>query len=105
MLALLTPEERERTLIHMANSAAALHRPESRLALVRLGIALYGLDPAERPDRPLPPEARPDLRPVMSVRARIVQIREVPAGTPVSYGGRDGHPAAQPHRRRPRGLR
>jgi alanine racemase len=88
VLSLLTPEERERTLIHMANSAAALHRPGSRFALARLGIAIYGLDPAERPDRPLPPEARTDLRPVMSVKARIVQVREVPAGTPVSYGGR-----------------
>ncbi len=88
VLGLLTPEERERTLIHMANSAAALHRPSSRYGLVRLGIALYGLDPAERPDRPLPPEVRTDLRPVMSVRARIVQLRGVPAGTAVSYGGR-----------------
>jgi len=88
VLGLLTPEERERTLIHMANSAAALHRPASRYGLVRLGIALYGLDPAERPDRPLAPEARTDLRPVMSVRARIVQIRGLPAGTAVSYGGR-----------------
>jgi alanine racemase len=88
VLGLLTPEERERTLIHMANSAAALHRPASRYGLVRLGIALYGLDPAERPDRPLALEARTDLRPVMSVRARIVQIRGLPAGTAVSYGGR-----------------
>ncbi|MFL6194022.1 MAG: alanine racemase, partial [Thermoanaerobaculia bacterium] len=88
VLSLLTAEERERTLIHMANSAAALHRPASRYGLVRLGIGLYGLDPAERPDRPLPPEARTDLTPVMSVRARIVRLREVPAGTPVSYGGR-----------------
>ena len=88
VLSLLTAGERERTLIHMANSAAALHRPASRYGLVRLGIGLYGLDPAERPDRPLPPEARTDLRPVMSVRARIVRLREVPAGTPVSYGGR-----------------
>jgi len=88
VLGLLTPEERERTLIHMANSAAALHRPASRYGLVRLGIALYGLDPAERPDRPLAPEARTDLRPVMSVRARIVQVRGLPAGTAVSYGGR-----------------
>ncbi len=88
VLGLLTPEERERTLIHMANSAAALHRPASRYGLVRLGIAMYGLDPAERPDRPLAPEARTDLRPVMSVRARIVQVRGVPAGTAVSYGGR-----------------
>jgi alanine racemase len=88
VLALLTPEERERTLIHMANSAAALHRPGSRYALVRVGIAVYGLDPVERPDHPLPPVERTDLRPVMSVRARIVQLREVPAGTAVSYGGR-----------------
>jgi alanine racemase len=88
VLALLSPEERARTLIHMANSAAALHDPGSRHGLVRLGIALYGLDPAERPDRPLPPEERTDLQPVMSVKARVVQLREVPAGTPVSYGGR-----------------
>lgn len=88
VLSLLTEEERGRTIIHMANSAAALHRPESRHALVRLGIALYGLDPAERPDHPLPPAEHTDLRPVMSVKARIVQVREVPAGTPVSYGGR-----------------
>lgn len=88
VLALLTPEERQRTVIHMANSAAALHHPRSRFTLARLGIAVYGLDPAERPDSPLAPEARTDLRPVMSVKARIVQLREVPAGTPVSYGGR-----------------
>lgn len=80
VLGLLTVEEHGRTIVHMANSAAALHRRESRHELVRLGIALYGLDPVEQPGD--------DLRPVMSVRARIVQIREVPAGTPVSYGGR-----------------
>jgi alanine racemase len=88
VLALLAPEEREGLLIHMANSAAALHRPASRYALVRVGIAIYGLDPAERPDHPLPAPERTDLRPVMSVRARIVQLREVPAGTALSYGGR-----------------
>jgi alanine racemase len=81
VLSLLTEEERGRTIVHMANSAAALHRPESRHALVRLGIALYGLDPVE-------PAGATNLRPVMSVRALIVQVREVPAGTPVSYGGR-----------------
>lgn len=88
VLGLLTAEEQGRTILHMANSAAALHRAASRHALVRLGIALYGLDPAERPDHPLPPGTRTDLEPVMSVKARIVQLREVPAGTPVSYGGR-----------------
>jgi len=88
VLALLTEAEREGLLIHMANSAAGLHLPESRFALVRMGIALYGLDPAERQDHPLPAARRTDLRPVMAVRARIVQLREVPAGTALSYGGR-----------------
>jgi alanine racemase len=88
---LLTPAERERVILHMANSAAALHRPQSRFRLVRLGIALYGLDPAapgeEGPTAPRK-EAIEDLSPVMSVRARIVQLKEVPAGSPLSYGGR-----------------
>ncbi len=88
VLGQLTAEERQHALIHMANSAAALHLPESRFALVRLGIAIYGLEPSDRPGQPLPPADRTDLRPVMSVKARIVQLREVPAGTAVSYGGR-----------------
>jgi alanine racemase len=88
VLALLTEAERQGILIHMANSAAGLHLPESRFALVRMGIGLYGLDPAEHPDHPLPAAQRMDLVPVMAVRARIVQLREVPAGTALSYGGR-----------------
>ena len=79
VLAQLAPRERAGIEIHMANSAAALSRPSARFTLVRLGIALYGVDPLARAD---------DLRPVMSVVARIVQVREVPAGTPLSYGGR-----------------
>jgi alanine racemase len=91
VLALLEPGEREDILIHMANSAAALHRPESRFALVRIGISIYGLDPVDettdlQPRMGLRPHL--GLKPVMAVRARIVQLREVPAGTPLSYGGR-----------------
>jgi alanine racemase len=85
VLALLEPGERDNILIHMANSAAALHRPESRFALVRIGISIYGLDPV---DETTDPQPRMGLQPVMAVRARIVQLREVPAGTPLSYGGR-----------------
>ncbi|HYN21054.1 MAG TPA: alanine racemase [Thermoanaerobaculia bacterium] len=87
VLGLLTADERGRIEIHMANSAATLYLPDSRFTLVRLGIAIYGLDPAERPGMPPPGEGE-ELRPVMSVKARIVQLREVPAGTPLSYGGR-----------------
>jgi len=81
VLALLTPAEHDGLLVHMANSAASLHRAASRYGLVRLGLAIYGLDPVS-------PGDQVSLRPVMSVRTRIVQLREVPAGTPVSYGGR-----------------
>jgi len=88
VLSLLTERERAGALVHMANSAAALHRAASRYDLVRLGLAVYGLDPAVERDRPRSAAFPPELRPVMSVRARIVQLREVPPGTPVSYGGR-----------------
>ncbi|HVR96553.1 MAG TPA: alanine racemase [Thermoanaerobaculia bacterium] len=92
VLRLLNPRERENVIVHMANSAATLYREESRHNLVRLGLALYGLDPARRPrwgaeDVP-PPSTDLDLRPVMSLLTRIVQLREVPPGTPLSYGGR-----------------
>jgi alanine racemase len=79
LVALLTPQERQRVLLHLANSAGALHHPASRHDLVRLGLALYGLDPAG---------LESGLRPVMSVRARIVSLREVPAGAALGYGGR-----------------
>lgn len=81
VLAQLTPAERESIEIHMANSAAALHRPSSRNTLVRMGIGLYGIDPVEA-------AGGTGLSPVMSLVARIVQVREVPAGTQLSYGGR-----------------
>ncbi|MFV0436012.1 MAG: alanine racemase [Desulfopila sp.] len=66
---------------HAANSAALITMPESHLSLVRPGIAQYGLWPSAEIDR-----AALDLRPVMSLRSRIVQIKEVPAGFAVSYG-------------------
>lgn len=66
------------TLLHISNSAAALHRPSSCGTLVRAGLALYGLDPAGQD---------PNLEPVMSVRARIVQLRRLEPGTKVGYGG------------------
>ena len=75
----LTGEERARVLLHLANSAGALHLPASRHDVVRLGLALYGHDPAG---------AFGALEPVMSVKTRTVLVRDVPAGTRVSYGGR-----------------
>ena len=68
-------------LVHAANSAACLRFPEARYDLVRPGIALYGLPPAD--DMPLPP----DFQPALSWHTEIAQVRTVPTGTPISYGG------------------
>ncbi|MER3460655.1 MAG: alanine racemase [candidate division GAL15 bacterium] len=64
--------------VHAANSAATFSLPVSHLDLVRVGIALYGLSPGV---------PTPALRPAMRVVARAVQVRRVPEGTRVSYGG------------------
>ena len=71
----LSPELR-----HLANSAAAILRPSSRLDLVRVGIASYGLDPA--------PGVTPDLGlvPAMTARATLAMVKDVEAGAAVSYG-------------------
>lgn len=68
-------------LVHTANSAALLRFPAARFDMVRPGIACYGLAPA--PETPLPP----DLRPVLSFHSEVAQVKLVPAGTPISYGG------------------
>lgn len=68
------------SLVHAANSAALLRFPAARYDMVRPGIACYGLAPAA--ETPLPP----DLRPVLAFYSEIAQVRQVPAGTPVSYG-------------------
>ena len=66
---------------HCANSAATLLYPATYLDMVRPGIALYG----HFPDGNMDP-ALCDLQPVMEVKSRVVTVRTVPAGTPVSYG-------------------
>ncbi|PID38983.1 MAG: alanine racemase [Proteobacteria bacterium] len=66
-------------LIHACNTAAALRFSQAHFDAVRLGIGLYGALPsAHVPD--------PGLTPALSLRTRINALREVPAGTPVSYG-------------------
>lgn len=83
LVASLPAAERERLVFHAANSAAALHLPAARHRMVRLGLALFGLDPAAR-DR----AGDAGLSPVMSVVSRIVQLRQVEPGGAVGYGGR-----------------
>jgi len=66
--------------IHAANSAALLRAPETHHNLVRLGIALYGLAPS--PDVPLPD----GLRPALTMKSEIAQLKILPSGSYVSYG-------------------
>ncbi|MHB8155871.1 MAG: alanine racemase [Desulfocucumaceae bacterium] len=77
----LSREGIEFPLKHCANSAAILDLPQSSLNLVRAGIILYGLYPSVEVD-----SLAVKLRPVMSFRARVAQVKRVPAGFSVSYG-------------------
>ena len=67
---------------HLANSAAVFDLPESHLDAVRPGIALYGLAPSASLANPRVAE----LQPVLEWRTRITFLKEVPAGTGLSYG-------------------
>jgi alanine racemase len=69
-------------LLHAANSAGAIAHPAARYDLVRCGIAIYGIAPSPAL------AGRVDLRPAMSVRAEVTQVRQVDAGEGVSYGHR-----------------
>lgn len=63
---------------HAAAGAAALTLPEAHLDAIRAGIALYGYPPVQ---------TTLDLRPVMQIRAPVVQLHRVAAGRTVGYGG------------------
>jgi alanine racemase len=68
-------------LIHAANSAATLRFPQAHFDLVRPGLAIYGLAPSST--TPL----LPDMRPALSFKTQVAQVKAWPAGQPVSYGG------------------
>jgi alanine racemase len=66
----------------LANSAGIMGYKESHFDMVRPGIMLYGGLPTPGFEVPV------ELRPVMDFRGRVVQVRELPGNTPVSYGRR-----------------
>jgi len=67
-------------LIHASNSAGAFALPKARFDLVRMGIALYGLNPS---DDVLCPSG---FRPALTWKARVAQVKTLPPGHGVSYG-------------------
>lgn len=68
--------------LHAANSAALLREPDSRLDMVRPGVALYGMDPFGRDP------AGHGLEPVMALHSVVGSIRVIEAGGSVGYGCR-----------------
>ncbi len=69
-------------LVHMANSGAILAFPEAHFSMVRPGLMLYG----SVPRRGMQGEAV--LKPVLSLRSVVTQVKTVSAGTTISYGRR-----------------
>ncbi len=67
---------------HCSNSAGIIEYPHANMTMVRAGITLYGLWPSDEVRKDIVP-----LEPVMSLRSHIIYIKEISAGTPVSYGG------------------
>lgn len=62
--------------LHLAASAAALHRPDTRFTLARIGAGLFGIDPA----------GRESLAQALTLTAPVAQLRRVAAGVGVGYG-------------------
>lgn len=68
-------------LAHAANSAAIIRLPEAQMDMVRPGTLLYGQYPSAHVPRTL------DLKPTWTLKARICDIRTLPPGATVGYGG------------------
>ncbi|MEO6900322.1 MAG: alanine racemase, partial [Mycobacteriaceae bacterium] len=66
-------------VVHLANSAATLTRPDLTFDLVRPGVAVYGLSP-------VPARGDLGLQPAMTFRTRVALLKRVAAGEGVSYG-------------------
>jgi Alr-MurF fusion protein len=66
-------------LVHVANSAVLLTRPDARYDLVRPGIAFYGLGPSAD-------VGSAELRPALAWKTQVAQVRELAAGDGLGYG-------------------
>ena len=69
-------------LHHCANSASIIAVPESSMDMVRAGVTMYGMWPSDEVSKDIV-----SLKPTMELISHVVMVKEVPAGTPVSYGG------------------
>ncbi|MBF0539837.1 MAG: alanine racemase [Nitrospirae bacterium] len=72
------PNINKNAIWHISNSAAVMTFKDARLDAVRPGLMLYGYSPFG--------DADTDLKPAMKVMTRLLDVRLIPAGKPISYG-------------------
>ena len=77
----LQKEGLEPPIKHAANSGALIDMPDSHLDMVRPGIATYGLHPSDEVNKRIV-----DLKPVMTLKSKIIHLKRVPPGFNISYG-------------------
>ncbi|TLS34906.1 alanine racemase [Pseudalkalibacillus caeni] len=82
MLGWLKEEGAVPPIIHTSNSAATARFPERARSIARVGISMYGLAPSEElaGNFPFP------LKPAFSLHSRLVHVKQMSEGEPVSYG-------------------
>lgn len=68
---------------HCSNSAGIAEMPEANMDAVRAGIILYGLWPSDE----VQADEKIQLRPMLSLKSRVVYVKTVPQGQEISYGG------------------
>ena len=84
-LSFVTELEREGVHIpvrHVSNSASVINFPEGNLNMVRSGITTYGLYPSEQISKDMI-----YLKPAMQWKSVVSYVKEIEAGTSISYGG------------------
>ncbi|HYG95537.1 MAG TPA: alanine racemase, partial [Solirubrobacterales bacterium] len=72
--------EHPEVTVHAANSAAVLRDKRSHYDMARCGVAIYGLDPFQRD------AADQGLRPALSLRSHVADVKRFPAGASAGYG-------------------
>ncbi|MBQ5799662.1 MAG: alanine racemase [Oscillospiraceae bacterium] len=65
---------------HIGNSACIMYHKETHFDMVRMGVMMYGL----YPDGAIKEQG--ELQPVLTLKSRVVQVKELPAGAHISYG-------------------
>jgi alanine racemase len=74
--------EHPQVTVHAANSAAVLRDRRSHFDMARCGVAIYGLDPFQRDP------AEHGLRPALTLRSHVADVKRFPAGASAGYGRR-----------------